>query len=98
MSRLGNSRRGFLTSLFKGLVVASVAPQIVTHGLKLKNGIYQRDQLLIEIEAYNKLPYYLAKMQAYTLGNLQMYDKLYNMLEWAPNLGKTNAPSHPSAD
>jgi hypothetical protein len=36
------NRRGFLSSLFKGAIAAAVAPQIVTHGLKLRNGLWSR--------------------------------------------------------
>jgi hypothetical protein len=82
------NRRGFLSSLFKGAITAATAPQIVTHGLKLKNGLWQREQLLIEIEAYNSLPFYLAKISARQFPNFKVWESFYDKLSWAPDLAR----------
>lgn len=65
-----NNRRSFLGGLFKGIIAAAVAPQIVTHGLGLvvpKRDIWIPNPAWVnapyEIEFYASLPFYLAKIQ-----------------------------------
>lgn len=72
-----NNRRTFLTSLFKGVITAAVAPQIVTHGLKLirKESLYLPSYDFFDVNLfYNKFTLYLARTEI-VIGNQKViYD------------------------
>jgi hypothetical protein len=42
-----------------------------------------------DVNLYNKLPFYLATMQARRQGLWQVYDKMYGKIPWQPNMGTT---------
>lgn len=87
------NRRTFLTSLFKGVITTAVAPQIVTHGLKLvrKESLYLPSYNIEDVQLYNKLPFYLAQMQARNWSEKKERKVIYDLPEFT-------GPFHFSAD
>lgn len=42
-----------------------------------------------DVNKYNKLPFYLAKLEAEMFPRWQIYNKLFGKIDWKPNMGKT---------
>lgn len=42
-----------------------------------------------DVNKYNKLPVYLAKLEATAFARWQIYNKLFGRIDWKPNMGKT---------
>ena len=81
-------RRQFLGGLFKGILAASVAPQVIVNAttkwkVSTTSGLWTPEQIAL----YQKLPYYLVKMQIEHIEVWQSWNMIYEKRAWTPNMG-----------
>lgn len=50
---------------------------------------YQAASSVEDVNKYNKLPIYLAKLEAEMFPRWQIFNKLFGKIDWKPNMGKT---------
>lgn len=87
------NRRGFLTQLFKGTAGLIIAPQIITHGLNLRNPIalelIEPDWINMHIPLYEALPFYLAEIQVGRMDTYKAFSALSKNRRWKSHMGSS---------